>query len=114
MSLPHDMMFDGSPTPRNERVASATMAAAREIVVTTMTGAIEFGRMCRSRMRKRETPSAVDAVTKSEFFTLKISARSTRAVAGQAKTPIASEMTHTFRYATSTDMMTTAARMYGI
>ena len=35
-------------------------------------------------MRRLETPSASDAITKSEFFTLRISALSTRAVAGHA------------------------------
>ena len=62
-------------------------------------------------MRNRGTPSAVDAMTKSAFFTLRISALSTRAVAGHANMPMASEITHTFAYCENTDMMTTAARM---
>ena len=50
-------------------------------------------------------------MTKSEFFTRRISALNTRAVAGHANMPMASEMTHTFAYCDRTDMTTTAARM---
>ena len=49
MSLPHDMVLEGRPTPRNDSVASATIAAASEIVVMTMTGAIEFGSTWRTQ-----------------------------------------------------------------
>ena len=59
-------------------------------------------------------PRAVEAITKSALLTLKISDLKTRAVPGQANAPIASEMLQTLRYWDSTDMMTTAARMYGI
>ena len=101
----------GRPTPRNESVASATIAPASAIVVMTMTGAIEFGTTWAHMILNRGTPIAVAAVTKSEFFTRRISDLSTRAVTGHANTPIASEMIHTLRYSAKTDMMTTAARM---
>ncbi len=87
------------------------IAAASEIVVTTMTGAIEFGSTCVSRVRKRETPSAVDAITKSDCLTRSTSDRRMREVDGHEKAPIASEITHTVRFAEKTLMTTTAARM---
>src|SRR3990170_3315346 len=114
MSLPQDMIDGGSPTPRNESVASATIAAASPMVVTTITGAIELGSTWRLRMVNLDTPSATAEVTKSEFLTERIWPLSTRAVLGQAKNPMASEITQMFRCSRSTDMMTTAARMYGI
>ena len=63
MSLPQLMVEVGRPTPRNESVASATIAAANEIVVTAITGAIEFGNTWRINILNLLTPIAVDAIT---------------------------------------------------
>src|SRR5690554_3367435 len=97
MSFPHDMVEVGRPTPRNESVASATIADASEIVVMTMTGAMEFGSTWRTRILSRETPSASAAMTKSDALTRRISDLNTRATTGHANNPIASEITHTLR-----------------
>ena len=63
MSLPQDMLLGGKPTPKNDSVASATIAAANPIVVTAITGATEFGRTCFIKILKRLMPIAVDAIT---------------------------------------------------
>ena len=65
MSLPQDMTLLPRPTPRNASVASATIAAASEIVVMTSSGAIAFGTTWLTSVPKRDLPSAREAVTKS-------------------------------------------------
>ena len=65
MSLPQDMTLLPRPTPRNASVASATIAAASEIVVMTSSGAIAFGTTWLMSVPKRDLPSAREAVTKS-------------------------------------------------
>src|SRR5690606_7100365 len=53
MSLPHDIVAPPRPTPRNDSTDSATIAAARLRVATTMTGAIALGSTWLSMVRNR-------------------------------------------------------------
>ena len=115
MSLPQLMKSPGGrPTPRNESTDSATIAEDSEIVVTTIAGAIAFGITCFIMVAMRDRPRASAAITKSAFFTRRISLRTILAVIGQENPPIASAITSGFRWSESTLITTTAARMYGI
>ncbi len=83
MSLPQDMMLPGSPMPRKDSVASATMKTPSSMVARTMIGASAFGRTCRTSEPNRETPSERAAVTKSALRTSITAPRVMRAICGQ-------------------------------
>ena len=91
MSAPQETMVAGSPIPRKDRVASATMKTPSSTVAVTMIGAAALGRTWRTRMASRPLPSETEAVMKSSFFTLMTAPRVMRAICGHPN--IASTMT---------------------
>ena len=56
--MPSEGWVGGRPTPRNDSVASVMIARAKLIVAITSTGAMTFGRMWRTTMRRRRCRSA--------------------------------------------------------
>src|SRR5690625_7951962 len=112
MSPPQETTDGGSPMPRKDRVASATMKTPRETVAVTMIGAAELGMMCRIKVRIGETPSALEAVTKSEFFTLITVPRVIRAICGQPKTARTDTTVMITRHFWNTCMITIQSRSY--
>ena len=56
-SKPHEGVGGWEPRPRNERFASSRMANAMEMVADTISGARQFGRICRKSRRKSEADS---------------------------------------------------------
>jgi hypothetical protein len=80
--VPQVGISGGTPTPRNDRPASARIAYAKMNDTCTRIGDIRFGNMCRHRMREVRTPSARTASTKSSSRTTSVEARTTRATRG--------------------------------
>src|SRR5690606_26385791 len=109
MSLPHDIVLEPRPMPRKLSVASATIAAPSEMVSDTMTGVMELGSTWPTSVDKRERPRAREAVTKSRFFTCRISARRRRASTAQENPPMAKEIVSGFRCSGWITLMTTTA-----
>ena len=62
-SVPSEGWLGGSPTPRNDKVASVMTASARLIVAITSTGPSTFGRTCANMMRGADTPMSRAAAT---------------------------------------------------
>src|SRR4029079_5747802 len=89
MSPPQETVDGGSPMPRKDSVASSTMNRPREMVATTMTGAMALGRMCRVRIRMSLAPRALAAVTKSDSFTEMTDPRMMRDIWGQPRSMMA-------------------------
>src|SRR5256885_10995643 len=65
---PHDGAGGCWPSPRNDRLASAMMAVAMEIVACTISAGMMFGRMCFTAMRTGGCPARRAAPT--QFATL--------------------------------------------
>src|SRR4051812_10537818 len=89
--VPHDQLV-GSPRPRKARPASARIAEPATNDRLMKMGGAALGRMCRKRMRSLRTPTVRAASTKSAPRRRIASARTTRAVGGQLKTPITIEI----------------------
>ena len=79
ISVPSEGWFGGTPTPRNDSVASSSTATARSIVRITRIGPRMFGRMCTTRMRTGCTPMTSAACTYSFCRSTNVDARAVRA-----------------------------------
>ncbi len=87
--LPHDGAGGCWPKPRNERLASAMMAAATVMLTCTKSGGSVFGRMWRTATRGREQPNACAASTYSSVLMASTVPRTSRTKVGRAAIPIA-------------------------
>ena len=81
------------PSPRNESVLSAMIAAATPSVAATMIGASEFGRMCRTMIRRSLAPMQRAASTNSRFLSERNVARTKREVVIHESSPRTMTMT---------------------
>ena len=89
MSVPSDGWVGGTPTPRNDRVASVRIAIARLMVAMTSTGPITFGRTWWNMIEIGRRPMTRAACTYSLFFSTIVEPRTVRANCTQFDSPIA-------------------------
>src|SRR5438105_8538305 len=89
ISVPSDGRVGGTPTPRNDSVASVMIAVAMLIVASTNTGPSTFGSRCRRMMPSGEIPITRAACTYSLFFSTIVDPRTVRAYCTQFDKPIA-------------------------
>jgi len=87
--LPHDGAGGCWPKPRNDRLASAMIAAATVMLDWTRSGGSMFGRMWQTAMRRREQPSARAASNEVLRLDDEHGARERRRKIGRAAIPIA-------------------------
>src|SRR4051812_22320398 len=78
-----------SPSPRKLSAATSMIAVARASVPATISGDIEFGRMCEVRSPRRGTPTERAASTKSFSFCASTDPRRSRAKIGTCVSPTA-------------------------
>src|SRR2546422_5420379 len=95
-SLPSAIMFpqlgtgDGTPMPRNDRLASSSMTLPMPSAADTISGAATLGRTWRRMMRAGRAPSARAAATNSRSRSDRTSARTRRLVPNHPVSPITS------------------------
>ena len=80
-----------TPTPRNDSVASNTIAVGMASVASTSTGAIRLGRMSRTMIRSGLAPIERAASMYSFSLIDSVCPRTTRAMAAQEKNEITSD-----------------------
>ena len=85
ISVPSDGAVGGTPTPRNDSVASVMMAMARWMVAITSTGPMTLGRMWRRRMVKGPMPIRRAACTYSLLRSTSVEPRTVRAYCTPAR-----------------------------
>ena len=83
ISVPSDGSVGGTPTPRNDSVASVRIAVAMLIVASTSTGPSTLGSRCRAMMPSGATPITRAACTYSLFFSTIVEPRTVRAYCTQ-------------------------------
>src|SRR5690606_6521988 len=83
MSVPSEGWEGGSPTPRNESVASVMIASTRLIVASTRTGPMTFGSTCRNMIARAERPMMRAACTYSLLRSTSVEERTVRAYCTQ-------------------------------
>ncbi len=79
ISVPSDGLVGGTPTPRNDSVASVMMAWPTWIVASTSTGPSTLGSTWRRSRRQRETPMRRAACTYSLWRSISVEPRTVRA-----------------------------------
>ena len=77
--MPSDGWVGGTPTPRNDNVASVTMATARWMVAITSTGPITLGSTWRSMISGADIPTSRAACTYSLEASTMVEPRTVRA-----------------------------------
>ena len=87
--LPHDGAGGCWPSPRNDRLDSAMIAAATVRLDWIKSGGSMLGRIARSPIRSGEPPSARAASTYSSALTARTVLRASRRKTGNAAIPIA-------------------------
>src|SRR5512135_913801 len=93
ISVPSEGRVGGTPTPRNESVASVIIAVAMWMVPITSTGPVTFGSTCASMIDAGRRPMTRAACTYSLFFSTRVEPRTVRAYCTQPDAPIASTST---------------------
>src|SRR5690606_5279628 len=88
IKVPREGCVGGTPTPRNDSVASVTIATARLMVAMTSTGPITFGSTWRIMIRNGGMPISRAAWTYSLFFSTMVEPRTVRANWTQNDRPI--------------------------
>src|SRR6185295_11684158 len=88
ISVPSDGCVAGTPTPRNDSVASVMMAVPMLMVASTSTGPITFGSTCDSMMASGRRPMTRAACTYSFSRSTMVEPRTVRAYCTQPETPI--------------------------
>src|SRR5215510_12716134 len=108
---PHDGVGGWTPRPRNESVASSTMARASSSVAMTTSEESTLGSTCRAMTRTTEPPRAWMASTNSRERSTSTCERSTRAYVTQPESPMTT--IRVGKLGPSTAMMPIASRMNG-
>ena len=83
ISVPSDGCVGGTPTPRNDSVASVRIAVATWIVASTSTGPMTLGSTCFRMMRSGATPTTRAACTYSLLRSTSVEPRTVRAYCTQ-------------------------------
>ena len=112
MMLPHVGMSGGSPTPRNDRIASTRIAEAQMNVPCTSSGAIVFGRMWANMIFGVEVPSATAASTYGSSRIVSTSERTSRVTRGISGIAIATMTVSRLAFHSATSAI--ASRIAGI
>ena len=99
ISVPSDGCVGGTPTPRNDSVASVMIAVAMLIVASTSTGPSTLGSRWRRMMPSGEMPITRAAWTYSLFFSTIVEPRTVRAYWTQLAAPIAKISTKSATFA---------------
>ena len=89
ISVPSEGSVGGSPTPRNDSVASARIAWPSDKVAITSTGPSTLGRMWLNMMRAEPMPITRAAITYSLLRSTMVEPRTVRANCGQPEMPMA-------------------------
>src|SRR5215831_10856728 len=108
---PHDGVGGWTPRPRNDSVASSTMARASSSVAMTTSEESTLGSTCRAMTRTTEPPRAWMASTNSRERSTSTCERSTRAYVTQPESPMTT--IRVGKLGPSTAMMPIASRMNG-
>ena len=89
INVPNDGVVGGTPTPRNDNVASVMIAVAICTVASTSTGPITLGNTWRAMIASGDTPITRAACTYSLFFSTSVEPRTVRAYCTQPDNAIA-------------------------
>src|SRR6185312_4034820 len=89
MMLPHVGVSGGTPTPRNDRIASTRIAVAPMYVACTISGDHVPGRIWRTISAGVEVPAAIAASTYGSSRNASTSARTSRTTRGISVTTTA-------------------------